>query len=87
MSAKRASCFNCGESRNEKLTKVYGYIICHECKSNLGLFKDETIAGHITKKYKTKAAYAKEVAYRLNFIEKDFIKKKIKLLHILDRLQ
>jgi hypothetical protein len=68
---------------------MFGYYICNLCKAKLGLFTDEKIKQHIalfadsTKNH----SYLEEINYRLNFIEKDYIKKKIKLLHILDRIE
>lgn len=81
----KTTCSLCGNSG----TKLYGYIICESCESKLGLFADETIKKHI-KKYKNSAlerSYEDEILYRLDFIEKDYIKKRIKLLHIQARLQ
>jgi hypothetical protein len=78
-------CFQCGNSG----TDMYGYTICDACKSKLGLFSDETIEKHC-QKYETDPdtrSYEEEIKYRLKYIETDYIKKKIKLLHILSRLQ
>lgn len=70
-------------------SKIFDYIICDSCKTKLGLFTDDTIKKHIAlyKKSDKMRSYKDEVRYRLNFIEKDYIKKRIKLLHILDRLE
>lgn len=64
---------------------MYGYSICKECVSKLRLFTDKTIKEHITK-YK-RLAYEDEVNNKLLLLNETYIKKKIKLLHILDRLQ
>lgn len=47
--------------------------------------KDETIRRWASKKGKKE--FEKEIDYRLEFIEKDYIKKKNKLLYIKDRLK
>jgi hypothetical protein len=48
-------------------------------------FKDETIKRWISKKGKKE--FEKEIDMRLDFIEKDYKKKKLKLLYIKDRLK
>ena len=76
-------CFQCGE----KGTNMYGYIICDSCKSKLRLFTDETIQKHISLYKKTKIhSYEEEIHDRLVFLDKDYIKKRIKLLYIQERL-
>jgi len=82
---KTKSCFLCGD----KGTDVYGYTICDSCKSQLKLFSDDTIRRHISlyKKQKKTRSYIEEIRYRLDFLEKDYIKKRLKLLHILERLK
>ncbi len=76
-------CFQCGRIGKD----LCGITVCDSCKSRLGLFTDETIKKHISL-YKAKGrSYEEEIARRLDFIEKDFIKKKIKLLHIQERLK
>lgn len=79
-------CFNCGaETTNQR----YEITICAACEQDLRLFTDETIARQKaeyqpSEKY---AAYDDEIAGRLVFLEKDYLKKKIKLLHVLERLE
>ena len=77
-------CFQCGDKGDD----LYGYTVCADCKSKLGLFTDATIKKHIAlyQDPAKKRSYAQEIKYRLDFVEKDYIKKKLKLLHILDRL-
>ena len=79
------SCFQCGSAGSA----MFGYIICDVCKEKLGLFTDVTIKGHIElyKKSAKKRSYEEEIRYRLDFVEKDYIKKKLKLLYILERLE
>jgi len=63
---------------------MYGYNICDSCKSKLGLFTDETIRKHISayKKSSKYNSYEEEINDRLILLENDYIKKRIKLLHI-----
>ncbi len=76
-------CFQCGRQGKD----LCGISVCDSCKSKLGLFIDETIKKHIAL-YKAKGrSYEAEIAKRLDFIEKDFTKKKIKLLHIRERIK
>ena len=73
-------CFNC----NENGTQLFEFTICNSCKKGLRLFTDETIEKHIQKF--TKKGYKKDLAKKLELLEKTYIKKKIKLLDILDKL-
>jgi hypothetical protein len=78
-------CSQCGDPGSN----LYGYIICDSCKSKLGLFTDDTIKTHVAlyKNSSKKRSYEEEINYRLDFLEKDLIKKRIKLLHIKERLK
>jgi len=79
-------CFNCGQPG--KL--FFAYPICDSCKANLGLFTDKTIKKHLQKYAmdgEKQHSYAEEITSRMTLLDKDYIKKKIKLLHIMDRLQ
>lgn len=64
-------CFNCG---NAKTSKLHGYSICAKCKSKLGLFTDKTISKY--KNENPKGAFKEEIERRLDFIEKDYKKRK-----------
>ena len=79
-------CLNCGaETTNQR----YQIAICPACEQDLRLFTDETIARQKAE-YKPSEEYATyndEIADRLVFLEKDYLKKKIKLLHVLERLE
>ncbi len=78
------SCILCGEDG----TDLYGYIICDTCKKKLKLIKDETIKKHRAMyDLKKDHSYHDEIENRLDLLEKDHIQKKIKLLHIQDRLK
>jgi len=73
-------CFNCGkEGKN-----MYGYSICDGCKSKLRLFTDKTIERYNSK---NPQKFPEEIQRRLNSVEKDYIKKRIKLLHIQEQLK
>ncbi len=78
-------CFNCGtETANQR----YKIAICAACEQDLRLFTDETITRQKAE-YKPSEKYAvydDEIADRLVFLEKDYLKKKIKLLYVLERL-
>ena len=76
-------CFQCGRPGKD----LCGFTICDSCKSRLSLFTDETIKKHIALYTAKGRSYEAEIARRLDFIEKDYIKKKIKLLHIQERLK
>lgn len=82
------TCYKCGIQTQEELEVLFDYTICTTCRKKLGLFTDETLKRH-NKEYDRKKAedpsqrdYQEEVAYRLDFIKKDYISSKIKLLYI-----
>lgn len=79
------SCFNCGAKTNYKM---FDYVICEDCFQKLRLFNDETIKRQNAEFKSTDLAetYVDELARRIEFLEKDYLKKKIKLLYIKDRL-
>ena len=79
------ACFQCGNQGQS----FYGYTICDSCKTNLRLFTDKKIKQYITlfDTSAKKQPYKDEIKYKLDFIEKDYIKKKIILSHILDRIE
>jgi len=83
MSVKK-TCVLCGD----KGADMYGHIICDSCKSRLGLFTEETIRKHI-RLYESEKnhSYEDEIRDRLIILEKDYIKKRIKLLHIQEQLK
>lgn len=68
-------CFNCGQNGKD----LYGYIICDSCKSNLRLFTNDTIQRYYTESPEN---FPKEIQRRLAYLDTDYIKKRIKLLHI-----
>ena len=77
-------CFQCGNDGFD----MYDVTICDTCKNKLGLFTDKKIMGHIEFFSKTKdISYLEEIEFKLDHLEKDFIKKKIKLMHIRDRVR
>ena len=90
---KSNRCYKCDETFNSNVLNVlYGYTVCDSCKKNLWLFHDTTIKKHVAaynnakKEDSTHLSYEEDVQQRLDFIEKDYISKKIKLLHIQERL-
>jgi len=78
------ACFNCGGNG----VNMYGYTICGICKSKLRLPKNETIKKHtIIYKKSKKISYEEKVQTTLVSLEKDYIKKRIKLLYIQEKLK
>ena len=89
----KTTCYKCGEHENGRLEELYGHSICKYCIKVLALFKDETIRRHLDnfnpqnyKRFNSKT-YKQEIENRLKFIEEDYINKRIKLMHVLDRLR
>lgn len=82
-------CYRCGE---EAQLELYGYHLCEACKKRMGLFRDETVQRYIAEFAQRKAAdpsrpsYAEKVRNHLDLLEKEYISKRIKLLHIQERL-
>ncbi|MTI88175.1 MAG: hypothetical protein FH748_09425 [Balneolaceae bacterium] len=91
MENKANVCYRCGAEDENSNINLYGHTICLDCKSKLGLYKDKTIKRHFQSYGQNpkdeRDHYEDEILYRLDFIKKDYINKKIKLLHILDRLK
>lgn len=84
MKSKDKPCFNCGVAGDEFM----GYIICPKCKKKLGLFTDKKIMHYIEEYESTKEhTFEEEILRRLDVLDKEFIKKRIKLLHILSRFR
>ena len=80
------TCFNCPTTET---TTLYGYKICQACAKRLTNNKDETIKKWIAEFKPTaeSSTFAEDIQFRLDFVEKDYIKSKIKLLSIQDRLK
>lgn len=86
MPRKPKTCFSC--ESDQGISIMFGYPICEKCESKMGLFKDNTIKRQAADYRKNKKrTYEEEIDYRLDFIEKDYIRKKIKLLYIQERLK
>ena len=67
-------CFNCDSNGEE----FYGYFICENCKTNLKLFTDFKIMKYIADYNEEKdRTFKEEMEYRLDLVERDYIKKKI----------
>ncbi len=83
-------CQLCNKGSLSSTSDYYGYRLCDDCVSSLGLHKDATIQKNIAVYEKKRQAvpenptYRQDVEYRLKFIEEDYKRKRIKLLHILD---
>jgi len=89
--AKR--CFQCSYTNPKEISNLYGYDVCHSCKLKMGLLKDNTLRKHISSYEKVRETvpenptYKEEVDYRLSFMEENYIRQRIKLLHIQERLK
>ncbi len=78
------TCVLCGSAGEE----FCGYIVCDACRSALGLFTDATIKKHMRLfESGEDHSYEEEVRNRLDLMEKDYIRKRIKLLHIKERIE
>lgn len=73
------NCFNCGKPG----FTMYGYIICDSCKTALRLYKKNTIEKYYSS---DPARFEQDIQDRLIKVEKDYIKKRIKLLHVQEQL-
>lgn len=87
------ACFRCEETEKSSLLDLYGYTVCKACESKLGLYQDPTIKKHVSsfeiaRQFSPeKPTYAEEVDIRLRAMERDYIGKRLKLLHIQARLK
>ena len=72
-------CFNCGKEGSD----LFGYSVCDACKKKLRLFSDTTIGKYTGK---NREQFAAEIRRRLEFLEKDYIRKRLRLLHIQKQL-
>lgn len=75
------TCYKCGKETEKEL---FNYPICDSCKTKLKLFNEKTV-----KKYylENPEEFSKEIQRRLDFIEIDYINKKIKLLNVKEHLK
>lgn len=73
-------CFNCDQPG----TEFYGHIICEECKIGLRLFSDATIRKQMSTDPR---GYIKELKNRLEVVESEYIKSKIKLQYMIERAE
>ena len=81
----RAVCCQC--EAQAQLTQLHGYSFCATCLSKLALHADRTILKNAAKYQDSRnGSYEDEVVSRLQKMDKDFAKNRVKLLHILERL-
>jgi hypothetical protein len=84
------TCYKCHEPTNNQL---HGYFVCPDCITALALHQDNTIQRNRDKYRKMKQNdmfqrdYIEDVNFRLKRLEEDYISKRIKLLHIKERLE
>ena len=83
------TCFKCDGEKVAPLTELFGYTICEACVKDLGLLTDKTIKRHKTKHDTDPELrnYDDEILYRLDYIKKYYISSKIKLTHLLERIE
>jgi hypothetical protein len=74
------NCYNCKQPTTKEL---YNYPICDSCKSKLKLLTEVNIKKHYSK---NPEEYSTEIQRRLDLIKKDYINKKIKLLHVKEKI-
>ena len=78
------ACFKCNTNATSKL---FGYDVCDTCKSELRLFSSDTIKKHTVRFQKTEdISYQTEISNKLKKVELTYIKAKIKLLDIQEKL-
>ena len=71
-------CFNCGKPGDD----FFGETICDQCKLGLRLFSDATIRKQMSLNPK---GYIDELNTRLEVVESEYIKSKLKLQYLLER--
>ncbi len=77
----------CQCESHAKLVNRYGYLFCSRCESSLALHSDKTILKNAQSYQESKpTSYEDEVVRRLEKMDRDFARTKVKLLHILERL-
>lgn len=75
------TCFRC--HKKENLNKLYDFSICNTCKQELTLMTNETIKKHL----QNNPSFKKEAQSKLDILETEYARKKIKLLHILEKIE
>ena len=71
-----------------RVENLYGHRFCAGCRTKLGLHSDKTILKNAERWDDTRSmSYEEELVKRLRRMERDFIKSKVKLFHILARLE
>ncbi|MEM7372951.1 MAG: hypothetical protein AAF587_30295 [Bacteroidota bacterium] len=92
MDTTTEQCFKCQGKRGQVSKHIYGYPMCEICYSKLGLLSDTTIKKHALSHEDTRGydplhpSFEDEINRRLEAVEKSYINTRIKLLHILERL-
>lgn len=86
-------CFHCKTQNTKNISNLYGFEVCSDCMPKLGLLTDNTIQKHVLAYRKAQLdvpenpSYKEEVDFRLASMEQDYIKKRLKLLHIQARIR
>ena len=77
-------CFKCN---TKSTSKLFGYDVCDTCKSELRLFSLATIKKHAARFQKNEdISYLTDISSKLKKVELTYIKAKIKLLDIQEKL-
>lgn len=80
-------CFNCSSTENVEI--LHGYPICAKCKPKLVFFTEATVKKYV-KEYQSSPytqSYEEEINQRLEEVEKKYIKAKMKLLDIKEKIE
>ncbi len=81
---QKTICVNCGND----LKGVSSLPVCEECRMKISFLTDDTIRKHIELfRHAQKTSYKEEIQRRLTLVEKEYIVKKLKLLHVLKRVE
>jgi hypothetical protein len=72
-------CLKCGKEGKD----FFGFVFCDSCKSKLRLFTDLKIKKYISEN----PDFEDEINRRLDFLEIDYSIKKVKLLHIKEKIK
>lgn len=75
----------CAFCNNSETKNLHGYNVCQECKKSLRLFDQKTVSKYISELWR--AEYKAEVEKRIEKLDQDYLKKRIKLLDIQNKIK
>ena len=80
----KSTCFNCNNTSTQIL---FDHHICNDCKTGLRLFSTKTVKKHQLRFQEIEEiSYQKDISNKLKKVELTYIKAKIKLLDIQEKL-